>query len=234
MFLLEPRDRFGEALHDYYSDRTEGPLLIHNKYGDPEEYPLDGFFFSEEEFTEMEDFALSICKGNILDVGSAAGRHVLVLEEKEKQITGLDSSGYCCEVMKMRGVQNIAHCDIYDFDGTGFDTVLMLMNGIGLTGTISGLQQFLNRVKKIIKPTGQLIFDSSNIRYLYEGINLPSERYYGEMDFCYEYRGLKGPWFTWLYIDQDELKGIASENGWVTQIIYEDDSDRYLARLVCS
>jgi SAM-dependent methyltransferase len=232
MFEIDQKDRFGDALSDYYYDQFKGPLLIHNTYGDPEEYPLDGFFFEFDEFTDLEKFALSLCRGRILDVGSAAGRHVLVLQQQGLDVTGLDNSGFCCKVMEERGIGSILHTDIFTMTSDLYDTVTLLMNGIGLAGTISGLELLLSKFKKIISSGGQLIFDSSDIQYIYDGYDIPADRYFGEMDFCYEYKGLKGDWFSWLYVDPNTLIDIASSTGWAAQVIYEDQTDHYLARLV--
>src|SRR5207237_967683 len=90
---------------------------------------------------------------------------------------------------------------------------------------------FLEKAKALIFPGGQLLFDSSNIYYLYADLPKPSNAYFGEVSYRYEYEGKKGNWFNWLYIDQQTLVRLAQEHGWQAEIIFEDGEDQYLARL---
>jgi len=106
------------------------------------------------------------------------------------------------------------------------------MNGIGLAGTITGLHQFFKHIKKLLRPGGQLLFDSSDVAYLYDGKVPEMKNYYGEVSYQYEYKKEKTAWFKWLYVDQEKLIAVAKEEGWITEILCEDDHDQYLARLV--
>jgi hypothetical protein len=106
------------------------------------------------------------------------------------------------------------------------------MNGIGLVGSVDGLRQFLQRMKSFIKPKGRMIFDSTEIAYLYKGVALPKDKYYGQLSFRYEYKGETDESFDWLYIDQTMLAKVSEEEGWMCQVIYEDGQDSYLARLI--
>ncbi len=225
-------DVFGEALRDFYTDKFTQKLLLHTSYGEPEDMPLDIFFRDEEEMSEVELEALSCCYGKVLDIGAGVGSHALALQALELDVTALEISPLATEIMRERGVQNVINQDIFTYSGPKYDTLLLLMNGIGLVGDIIGLRQFLQHAKKLLNPNGQLMFDSSDVAYLYEG-NLPAgEPYYGEIAYQYEYKGAKGPWFKWLYIDQDTLAEIAGEEGWLTIIQFQDEQDQYLARLV--
>ncbi len=225
-------DLFGKALYDFYQGRFQPPLVLHNTYGDPEEIPVEGYFFDENQISEMEDFALSLCRGRILDAGAAAGRHVMILQDRGLDVTGLEVSRLCCNLMRARGVRKVVHGDIHKRKAEGFDTVMMLMNGIGLAGSVEGLRKLLLHLKQIVHAGGQIIFDSSDISYVYEQTEKPADRYFGEMDYRYEYRGQKGEWFSWLYIDSVKMKEISAACGWHLQVIYEDQTETYLGRLV--
>jgi SAM-dependent methyltransferase len=226
-------DPFGNALYDYHTGCFIPPLLLHNPWGEPETLPVDGYFFSGSEISEMEQFALSLCRGSVLDIGAAAGRHALILQERGMEVHGLDSSEYCIEVMSQRGLRHTVCCDIADYRvDQPYDTLLLMMNGIGLAGNIAGLRRLLVRFCDLLRPGGQVLFDSSDIAYLYEGEEPPTERYYGEMDYRYEYRGIKGNRFGWIYVDQQVMNRLARSAGWRYQTIYEDGTGSYLARLV--
>ena len=225
------KDVLGEAILDYHNQEFRQKLWIHNKYGKKEEMPVAVYFRNASEMPQLELVALEHCRGSILDIGAGAGSHALWLQEKGRQVTALDISVKANEIMKLRGVKNIIQEDIHKFNSQRFDTLLLLMNGIGLTGTIHGLSQFLKHAKTLLNPGGQLIFDSSDVAYLYNEKVPDTDEYYGEIRYCYEYKKQKSGWFRWLYIDQEKLIATASKEGWVTEILFEDEYDQYLARL---
>lgn len=224
-------DVYGAALSDYHEGSETAPLILHNNYGEDEEMPIEIFFREEEDFPELEFIALSLCDGTVLDVGAGAGSHCLYLQKKGFDVTALEISATACKIMKERGVKNIVNQNIFDYRDKKFDTLLFLMNGIGLAETINGFKQLLAHCKKILKKGGQLLFDSSDIAYLYEGAIPRADVYYGEVRFQYEYKKRSGEPFGWLYIDQDTLIKIARQDGWVVQVLYEDPDDQYLVRL---
>ena len=225
-------DVIGHAIHDFYYNLSPGKLWIHNKFGKPDEMPIDIYFRDEEDMPDLELEALDLCYGKVLDIGAGAGSHALYLQEKNIDITAIEISPLAAAVMKHRGVKNIIRKSIFDYNAEQYDTLLLLMNGIGLTATISGLHLFLQQAKKMLLPGGQLIFDSSDVAYLYKK-NIPKmENYYGEINFRYEYKRQKTDWFTWLYIDPQKLAIIAAEEGWTTEILFEDEHDQYLVKLV--
>jgi len=225
------KDVFGNALLDYHQEQVTAPLILHNSYDEDEEMPVEVFFRDTEDISELEFIALSLCDGKVLDIGAGAGSHCLYLQDKGFDVTALEISTLACRVMKERGVKKSVNTDIFQYRQDTFDTLLFLMNGIGLAGDLPGLKQLLKHCKKLLKKGGQLLFDSSNIAYLYEATSFPTDHYYGEVTFQYEYKGEKGNTFGWLYIDQDTLIQVAKQDGWVVQILYEDENDQYLVRL---
>jgi len=108
----------------------------------------------------------------------------------------------------------------------------MLMNGIGIAGDLKGLKVLLKHLKKLVVPKGQILLDSSEISYLYEGSQFPEQKYFGQLAFHYEYKGEEDEEFQWLYVDQNKLVEIAQQCGWNCQVIYEDETDAFLARLM--
>lgn len=224
-------DVFGEALKDQYTKPPAETLWVHNSYDEPEEMPVDIYFRDENEMPELELKALALCKGKVLDVGAGVGSHALVLQGRGFDVTGMDISAPAVTIMKQRGLKQAIEGNILTYKGGTYDTLLFMMNGIGLTGSIPGLKAFLKQVKGLLNPGGQLVFDSSDLSYLYQEVAFPLNGYYGEVSFRYEYKSIKGNWFKWIYVDQKTLKGIAREQGWSTEIIFEDENDQYLARL---
>jgi len=227
------RDVYGEALLQFHQDGDlKNPLLLHSTYGDIEEMPIEVFFRSAEDFPELEFIALSLCDGKVLDVGAGVGSHALYLQEKGFDVTALEISSAACNIMQERGVQQILQQDFFQLKDQQYDTLLFLMNGIGLAKSVDGFRQLLTYAKTLLSENGQLLFDSSDISYLYDEykINRPSY-YFGEIGYQYEFNGIKGEPFNWLYLDQETLIKIAHEEAWVVQVLYEDENDQYLVRM---
>lgn len=227
------KDVYGDALYDYHgSQRLHEPLLLHSSYGDIEEMPIEVFFREPEEFPEMEHIALALCDGHVLDVGAGVGCHALFLQNRGFEVDAIEHSQKACSIMKARGVKNVTCADFFKLTNKKYDTLLFLMNGIGLAGSIAGFRTLLAHAKTLLTPVGQLLFDSSDISYLYEEYRITKpDHYLGEINFQYEYKGEFGDSFNWLYIDQLELIKIAREENWVVQILDEDDADQYLVRM---
>lgn len=228
-------DVFGEALKDQFIKPPAETLWVHNSYDEPEEMPVDIYFRNENEMPELELKALDLCRGKVLDVGAGVGSHALILQKRGFDVCGMDISAAAVTIMKQRGLKQAIEGNILTYrlpEGSSkYDTLLFMMNGIGLTGSVAGLKSFLQEVKKLINEDGQLVFDSSDLSYLYLEIPFPEKGYFGEVSFRYEYKSLKGNWFKWIYVDQQTLTELATQTGWHTNIIFEDDSDQYLARL---
>ena len=225
------QDILGQSIEDYFNGIRIDKLWVHDEHGPNMDMPVKTYFRAEEDMPELERMALELCKGKILDIGAGAGSHALWLQNKGFDVTALEISPKAAEIIKLRGVNQVVQQDIFSFNDQKFDTLLLLMNGIGLSATIKGLKQFLKHAKSLLNKEGQLIFDSSDLAYLYEGEEFPSTHYYGEIKCRYEYKKNYSEWITWLYIDQDFLKSIAQKAGFKTEIIFEDGNDQYLARL---
>lgn len=230
--LQMKKDLYGCFLSDYYYSKLKSDVLLHNNYGEVEELPVESFFRTEDDMPDLEIFALNLCKGKILDIGAGVGVHSLLLQKNGFDVTAIELSEGACEIMKTQGVKNIIWGDVTRYKEEKYDTLLLLMNGIGFCGYISDLKIFLQQAKEMIKPEGQILFDSSDVAYLYEENEPESDSYYGEIDYQYEYNGEKGDWFSWLYLDQKTMQEIAFECGWHLQIIYEDEDEQYLGRLI--
>ena len=227
------RDVYGEALYDFQElGELKEPLLLHSSYGDIEEMPVEVFFREEDDIPDLEYIALSLCDGKVLDVGAGAGVHALYLQSKGFDVDAMEISETACKIMEKRGVKNVIHADFFKFKEKKYDTLLFLMNGIGISGTIEGFRELLIHSKELLTERGQLLFDSSNISYLYDEYRIQRpDHYFGEINFQYEYKGNMGQPFQWLYIDQQTLIKIAHEENWVVQVLFEDDNDQYLVRM---
>lgn len=223
-------DVFGRALEDFYQFGQTGKLWLHNNYGAAEDMPVEVFFRSGEDISDLEYYAMSLCRGKILDIGAGVGAHSQVLQSKGEDVTALEISASACNIMKMRGLAKVINGDVFS-EQQKYDTLLLLMNGVGLCGDIDGLHRLIPHLKKFLFKNGQILLDSSDISYLYTRKNFPEQNYYGEISYQYEYQSVKGDWFKWLYIDFERLTSIAHEHGFLAELLFEDEMDQYLARL---
>jgi SAM-dependent methyltransferase len=229
---------YGLALSDYLKGNKEASILICRDDGFKAELPAKAFFKSPEEFSIIENKALELCKGSVLDVGGGGGSISLCLQSKGFNVSSIDICPDAVEIMRRRGVKNVEVADIFQLKDVKYDTILMMGNGIGMVETVSGLEVFLNKVSRLLSPGGQLIFDSLDVRKTglpehlnYQKANRVAGRYFGEirMKFCYGDNA--GPYFGWLQVDPETLAECALKTGWECKIIYQQEDGEYLVRL---
>ena len=226
---------FEKAVDDFYNGRFEGELLIHNTYGNPDVMPLEVYLREEAELSDLEDFALELCHGHVLDVGAGLGALTTILQGRGFTVDALELSNRFCQIMHKQGVEAIVNDNFLSHTTSKrYDTLLLMMNGFGLCGTFSELPGLFKALDRHLLPGGQVIFDSSDLEYLYVGTAKPADRYYGEMDYRYEYRGEFGDWFNWLYIDSETLALEAAKYDFDLQVLYTEESGQYVGRLTRS
>ena len=225
----------GRAIAEYYKTGKAEKLKVFSPMFEEDELPLPTLFRSYDEMPEIEQKALNLAKGKTLDVGAGSGCHSLVLQDRGIDITAIDISPYSVETMKERGVKKVFEQDFFTLKGQ-YDTILMLMNGIGIMGTLERMSVIFKLLDRILAPGGQVLCDSSDICYVYETddgiIELPDDmEYYGELSFQMQYKDTIGEPFDWLYIDADTLMMKAEENGYAVEVLAEGNHYDYLARI---
>ena len=201
-----------------------------------DEIPVKDLFRSYSEMPELEKIALEEARGRILDVGAGSGCHSAALKEMGKKTVAIDISPLSVKTMCERGL-DARLINFYDPSfNERFDTILMLMNGTGIIGTLDQMPAFFERVRQLLTPGGSLIVDSSDLRYLFEEedgsmmIDLADD-YYGQLDYQMTYKDVEGEPFNWLYVDFNTLAYYAEEAGFQAEIIAEGEHYDYLARL---
>jgi SAM-dependent methyltransferase len=230
-------DPLGNAISDYYTTGVSTDILVESDIAEVSVIASSYFFRQKNDIPPLEQKALELCRGKILDVGAGAGCHSIFLQNTGFDNTALDISKLCCEVLSKRGIRNIVLADYYEYSGAIYDTLLFLMNGIGIAGTLDDLPQFLKKAGELLKPDGQVIFDSSDIDYMYceeDGsklINLNS-RYYGELMYRMVYKNIEGEPFPWLFIDFQTLSAQVKKSGFKAELMATGDHYDYLACLL--
>jgi SAM-dependent methyltransferase len=229
------KDPMGRAIADYHATGKAAKLRVFSPMFDEDEIPVATLFRSMDDMPALEKDALVAARGRILDVGAGAGCHSLALQAMNKQVTAIDISPLSVATMRERGVLEVCEQDFFALDGQ-FDTILMLMNGIGIVGTIARFPEFFMQVDRLLAPDGQLLCDSSDICYIFEDedgfIDLTGvEGYYGELTYQMQYKGVKGEPFPWLFVDYETLSEQAQQHGFEAELLARGPHYDYLARI---
>ena len=229
------KDLFGKALLDYQNGKYSEDIITSTNISDEDELPLPYLFRYFKTMPKLEQKALKLAKGNILDVGCGAGSHSLYLQKKGFKVKAIDISLGAVEVAKQRGVLNTEVKAALDETET-FDTILLLMNGTGIFQEMSQVSKHLTHLKSLLKPNGQILIDSSDIKYMYEdedgGVWIDTNaNYYGELDYFMSYKGEEETPMKWLYLDFNTLKLACETVGLKCELILEGEHFDYLARL---
>ena len=256
--LSADKDPMGAAILDFQKQGKAARLRVLSSMFEEDEMPVKHLFRSIPEMPVLEQKALQLAKGRVLDIGAGSGCHTLALQEKDFTVKAIDISPLSCEAMKLRGVKDAECINLFDphlssgnhsgenqenhsgenqeqFKG-GFDTILLLMNGTGIAGKIEHLPALFQRLKALLNPGGQILIDSSDLKYIYENedgsfdINL-NGAYYGEVDYQMIYKDVKGDRFDWLYVDFPLLKSIAETCRLHGELVAEGEHYDYLARI---
>lgn len=236
--LSADKDPMGAAISDYHKKGHAGRLRVFSPQFEEDEIPVTTLFRSFEEMPLLEQMALTMAEGKILDVGAGSGCHSLALKAMNKSVVAIDISPLSVEVMQARGI-DAQQANLFDTHFIGqYDTILMLMNGSGIIGKLKNMGEFFDRVKQLLAPGGSILMDSSDLKYLFEDedgsmlIDLAGD-YYGEMEFSMQYKQVKGDSFPWLYVDYDTLNFYASQYGFKAEKIKDGEHYDYLVRITC-
>jgi SAM-dependent methyltransferase len=232
------KDLFGKAILDYQTNNSPEDLITETSISEADEMSVAYLFRSFVEMPKLEQKALQLAKGKVLDVGCGAGSHSLYLQnELNLDVTAIDISANAIKACELRGLKKAKVQDIMQLDGEKYDTILLLMNGAGMCGKLKNIPNFLQKLKSLVTDNGQILVDSSDIIYMFDededgGKWIPTDvDYYGEVIFDIEYKGEKEASFDWMYIGYNTLQNAAVANGLQCELILEGEHFDYLARL---
>lgn len=232
-------DPIGVAALAYLSGEHGAEVTVESNLTEDDVIPVAYLFRKEEEMPELELLALEECHGRVLDIGAGVGCHTLALQQRGSDVTALDFSANAVEVMKQQGVRQVLHKDIFDLQSQKYDTLLLLMNGIGIAGNLLGLERLLIHAKSLLNPGGQILLESADILYMFEEedgsvlLDL-NAGYYGEIKYNMKYKNQESGWFNWLFIDASNLEDYSSQHGFDMEVLYEGEAGNYLAKLTLS
>lgn len=228
---------FSRALVDYHAGNKDSAFTITRDDGFQQILPAS-VFFKMDHFPSIEMRALDECHGSILDIGSAAGRHSLELIRRGCDVTSLDILPEMEEILIDRGQSKVVISDVVRYSGRRFDTLLMLMNGIGMTGSETGLKEFLRHAHHLLHPGGQIVCDSIDVSVTkesqhvsYREKNLSKGLPAGQQSFVMARDGEDSVEFKWLHVDFESLARICRETEWEAALLEEAQDGHYLCKL---
>jgi SAM-dependent methyltransferase len=230
-------DLFGKAILDFQTNNSPENIITETNISETDEMDVAYLFRSYKEMPKLEKKALQLSKGKVLDVGCGAGSHSIYLQnDKNLEVTSIDISENAIQTCQLRGLKNAKIQNILDLENETFDTILLLMNGTGIFQTISQTSKYLQKLKSLLSPNGQILIDSSDIIYMYDenedgSFLVPADSYYGELTFTISYKNQTEEPFPWLYLDYNTLQNAAFANGLQCELIEEGKHFDYLARL---
>jgi SAM-dependent methyltransferase len=231
------KDLFGKAILDYQTNSSPENIITSTSISEEDEMDVAYLFRSFDEMPSIEQKALLLAKGKTLDIGCGAGSHSLYLQNERKiDVHSIDISKNAIQACLLRGLKNIRAIDVLDLENEKYDTILLLMNGTGIFETLEKSTIYLQKLKSLLNPNGQILIDSSDIIYMFDededgGKWIPSDNYYGELTFSLQYKNEKEDDFPWLYMDYNTLQNVAIANGLKCQLLMEGDHYDYLAQL---
>ena len=231
------KDLFGKAILDYQTNNNPEDIITETSISDADEMSVSYLFRNYKEMPKLEQKALQLAKGKILDIGCGAGSHALHLQEKGFDVKAIDISENAIKACKLRGVKNAEVVNVLDLDTCEkFDTILLLMNGTGIFGKLNQISTYLQKLKSLLNEDGQILIDSSDIIYMFDqdedgAYEINANGYYGELTFSIEYKGEKEDTFDWLYLDYNTLQNAAHANGLECELILEGEHYDYLAEI---
>ena len=226
---------FGLALEGYWKRDHKTKYKITNDVGYTESESLQRYFINYNKFPSIEKKALKFTKGKILDVGCGAGRHVLYLQKKGLDITGIDSSKLAISVCRQRGCKSVVAQDIFKFKNKTFDTILLFGNNIGIGGNLNGVKRLLKKLRSLAKKGSILMLNSIDVKitknveyFAYHKRNLKLGRYIGQVKLKLGYKNKFSKWFNWVHIDSQTLKKIALESKWKMEKMFNEKNGEYV------
>ena len=230
-------DLFGKAILDFQTNNLPENIFTETSISDEDEMEVAYLFRNFKEMPKLEQKAMRLCKGSVLDVGCGAGCHSLHLQNQMNlQTTSIDISKNAIKTCEIRGLKNARVQNVLAIENETFDTILLLMNGTGIFGTLKETPTFLQKLKSLLNPNGQILIDSSDLIYMFDededgGKWISGTNYYGELTFTLKYKNEIEEPFSWLYLDFHTLQNSCLDNGLNCELVFKGDNFDYLAKI---
>ena len=219
----------GAALAAYRGGDRDAVLQMRTDVGGVEDVPVALFFRSPKEMGGVERWALDHASGRTLDLGAGPGAIAIPLAAKGVAVTAVEVVPEARDALRDGGISDVRAGGLETLaEDERFDTVLVLMNGTGLAGTLERLPSFLEELARLLASGGQLLVDSTDPR---DWDDQDDGRYPGDVHMQLGFRGAWGEPFPFVFVDPDTLAEAAASVGLRADFVAAEEDGRYLARL---
>lgn len=243
-----PHDGFGALLRDYWDagadactrrraflqviERDDGYVSIEDAHR---------YFTRPAEWIVAERRAVQLARGRVLDIGCAAGRHMLVMREQPgvQQVSGIDPSPGAVAVAVEQGLTVRIGTVLEPGTVGAFDTLALLGGNLGLLGSREEAPPVLASLARLARPGGQVLaIGHDPYRVL-----MPEHRAYhtrnrdrgllpGQVRMRVRYKTWTSDWFNRLLLAPEELDELLDGSSWeLRDVTYSGEVGFYLAEL---
>jgi SAM-dependent methyltransferase len=228
-------DAYGESLWDFYNGKPSVEIVERDDGYVSAAQGLHGapgvYFSAYKNWSAIEKEAMRYVRGSVLDIGCGAGRHALYLQNKGHTVVGIDASPLAIKVCKLRGLKKARVLPIGKvgrFRSGSFDSVILMGNNFGLFGSSRRARRFLKQLDRITSKNGRIIAETTDPHrtrdadhQAYHRWNVSRGRMPGQLRLRIRCRNVIGPWMDYLFVSENELKGILQGTGWVVRHIID-------------
>jgi SAM-dependent methyltransferase len=214
----------GDAILEYSKDKSSELELIKK---DKTKFSIDlGYYFRElKDLSILEKRAISLARGEILDVGCATGYYIPALK-RNGNVDAIDISEKAIRIAKAKGIEECHVADIFKYHpAKKYDTITLFENNIGLAGNYFKTKKFFKILTKFLKDDGQIICIIRHTDY--------KKRFYSSK-YTPVWKGETFSKFRWFYFNINYLSKFCHKFNLYLRIIDEDYDKRrklYLIRL---
>jgi len=220
----------GSAMLNYFEKNDNTPIRVFiNKSEEPEMYP-SVFFRPYKNMLKYEKIALKNSTGKVLDLGCGAGCHSLYLQNKGFDVTAVEVSKKSANVALSQGVNKVINEDWRNLTLKNFDTVLVLMNGMGLAESPTELKMMFRKLKSLLSKNGSILIDSTDVTYAKADWPMIDSEYFGKVQFELKYKG-KTQCFPWLFVDFETAVKTAKSVKLNVEVLERARNGHFLLRL---
>ena len=221
--LTMPNDAYG-ALLWAHAEEGEEIEIVERDDGFIDAHEGVWHYFTEfDEWFEEEKEAIGYANGHVLDIGCAAGRVCLKLQDEGYRVTGIDNSPGAVRLAKARGVEH-AYCrSITQIDRrlAPIDTFVMFGHNFGLFGNLQRARWFLRKFKNLCGDDGLILATSRDATIsdlpadvAYRRSNRKQGKLPGQMRVRIRHRDVVGEWLDFVFASKDEVIRVVEGTGW--------------------
>ncbi|MFX1571359.1 MAG: class I SAM-dependent methyltransferase [Promethearchaeota archaeon] len=222
--MKKNKELFGEAMLEYLKDKSSKLYLL-KKDKTKLLVDLSYYFRDFQDLSHLEKKAISLVKGEILDIGCATGYYIPVLK-RYGNVDAIDISEYAIGIARRNRIKECHVADIYKYNpAKKYDTITLFENNLGLGGTLSKTKRLFKILAKLLKRNGQIIAIMRHTDY--------REKFYSSK-YIPLLNGKPAKKFRWFYFNINFLPIFCYKSNLKLEILDHDDDEgrkMYLVRM---